>query len=269
MVFRKSRQVVRRGLERLADALRLLFRGIYIYSVDTWLDARVRALPVDIPCPIVPVDLIPEVPILEVAGIEATATVAAADLESSLVEHDLRLELEPAISSLADADWSPDVLGGDVCLAETRVCALRTDYKLTAAVLEMPLMRYRVFVRSMEAGVGCRLFNGDKVIATVPLRRPALEFYRLATPVKVAFWRELVTQTGLQPRDLELVGVFPRIPSRGIKKLTIKDNPRELKIWLDTEVAKGAPIVMAIIAKARKTGKMFRVYDRRQNPLEG
>ena len=119
-------------------------------------------------------------------------------------------------------------------------------------------------VRSMGFADSTRVGDATRVAASLPLVRAASNFYKFSPEQRVRIWKELLDQVGKGPKQLELIGIFPGVPVRGIKRIGLQAGSSKLRLWLDANMKRPEkmPTRTLILARERGSGTLHRVFDR-------
>ena len=274
-MFRRAKEALNRALRRFLDSIRRSLRGVSVRSVPCAITSVLRDL-----------DFAPRPRILSAQpGLPAPAILSE--------KFRCRLaSLDPAIEAKLAASGDPpvpktEISGLDVFIDQAEVRSERTSLERVAVrsaetaisraqrVMSLPAVRLGTGVRELRGASfssAARIRDGERLVAAQPLTRNALDFFRLPADERVGFWHELVGQVGKRPKELELIGVFPGVPVRGIKRIGLRSGGTKLRLWLADKKKRGGsdpPMMTLILARERASGKLLRVFDKRSAGSQG
>lgn len=260
-MFRKSRLVIRRALQRFYNALRRKVTGINIYSVGCLLSAAVRPLDFRFLQTTHTLNMVAQQIVIRSEEVVCRVRDADTSFNTEVNVDQSPTHCEAEVSGIGFEQLSPPVIDSKASLPSTEISAVETDFvgKLEPRSLKVVQSKSRVF--SISGNIEAKLRSGDRLISNLPMCRTGLDIYRLTAEDRVAYWQELVSQIGKQPFELELIGVFSRIPMRGIRRIGFVARTGTLQLWLE-HASRGAPVTTLILAKDRSSGKLYRVFCR-------
>jgi hypothetical protein len=266
-MFRRAREAIRRAFRRLWESVYRGVKGFEVRSAACAIPARMRDLDFGFRTDIESIaPALPE-PMIESDEIVCSVASLSAAIQAVLAEDSkppvpdtevARVDTAFAESAIQEDEMSigPAAIHG----ADTVVNPHPKLFKLASVRLDAKLFNVAV-VMSAE---GARVVDGRRWASIVPMARRRIEFVKLTTGERVRLWSELVRQTGKRPNELELIGVFPGVPVRGIKRLGFEGGSGNLRIWLEGVIKRSAqdtPTRTLILARERASGKLHRVFD--------
>jgi len=274
-MFRRAKEALSRALRRFLDSIRRSLRGV-----------SVRSLPCAVTSVLRDIDLASRPRILSTQPGLPDPTILSETFRCRLAS------LNPAIEAKLAASGDPPVpktkvSGLDVSVDHTEVRSERTSLGRVVVrsaeaaisrkqrVMSLPAVRLETGVhevREVSFGSAARIRDGERLVVAQPLTRNALDFFRLPADERVGYWHELVGQVGKRPKELELIGVFPGVPVRGIKRIGLQPGSTKLRLWLADKGKRGRsdpPMMTLILARERASGKLLRVFDKRSAGSHG
>lgn len=160
----------------------------------------------------------------------------------------------------------PLVLAADTAVPEIAIAALETSATFTAMIRAVGWKKLEAAIKYLAVSRPVVMVReGLGVMTLVPIQRTAVNLYRMTPALRMSYWKELVSQVDRRPRDLELLGIFPNVPTRGVDKASIDSGRGVIRLWLGLE-AKGSRAGTLLVARDRENGAIYRVFDRRSVP---
>lgn len=268
-LFGKSRQVVRRAWRRFLSAFRWNLGAARLYHIPLGMEARVLRLSID-----------SRPQMFDLPMLEAEAVCRDATVDAEVVEIPTSFE-PPVLSEAAPSELETSV-------TEVPMQLLATAVGEVSMLLPSPVVR--IIERGLRMSTNLKGFeprrwtaktmglrvspplapvrDGLARVANLPVLRTSIAFLRLPPEARLGYWRELVSQVQRQPKELELLGIFPNVPTTGIEKATIDAAKGELKLWYGrrrTDAKAGT----LLVARERESGRIHRVFDRRSVATPG
>jgi hypothetical protein len=261
-MFRKSRQVIRNATQRLYHALRRQVRGIEVFSLDCSLRAVGRTVLFGFSPRLLAMALVPAYPVIRSEEFDCPITEVSPSLDVEIHVDESPTHTDVTVVDLASEQWSPGVIDCAAALPTPRQKAVDPDFIRRLRAHDWPAVRLEAKVRSLGGRFAAEVKDGERAISALPIRRRGLNFYRLPAHERVGFWNELIAQVGKSPKELELVGVFPLVPKKGLRRVGFRSGSTELQIWID-QTARDAPAGTLILARERSSSRLYRVFDSR------
>jgi hypothetical protein len=266
-MFRRAREAVRKAYRRLLDSIYRNIRGVEIRSVSCVIAAHMHDADYSFdPIVIEPPLALPE-PVVHSDVIDCAVSSLTAVIETKLVEDSeppvpdtVTVAVEVVFDESAVSDDEMAIEAPPVRAAETVVCH---DLKLFAVSAVRPDTKL-YNLKGLRGAEAVRVSDGQRWTSIIPMARRQIDFFKLPAEERVRLWSELVRQSGKRPKELELLGVFPGVPVKGIKRLGFESGSRSLRIWLEGVRKRGGedtPTKTLILARERASGKLHRVFD--------
>lgn len=262
-LFGKSRQVMRRAWHRFLSAFRWNLGAARLYHIPLGMETRVLRLAIDTrpiinDLPMLETDLVCKDETLDAEIVEIPirfeppilSEAPPSELETNVVEMDIRLY----VTSISDISM---ILPNPVVRVISRGLAMSTNLK------GFEPHRWTARTKGLRVGPPMTpIRDGLQRVANLPVLRTSIAFLRLPPEARLGYWRELVAQVQKQPKELELLGIFPNVPATGIQKASIDAAKGELKLWY-AQRRSDAKAGTLLVAKERESGQIHRVFDRR------
>ena len=266
-MFSRAREAIRRAFRRILDSIFHGIKGFEIRSVSCEIGVQASDLDYSFSRVITDLKFAFPKPHIGSETIECSICSLTATIEAQLAE-----DSQPPVPDTQVIEITAGIDAGEVCedamaLNASEVksvpAAISSELRVNAVQAVMPTAKL-YSVKGIRAGEGTIVVDGQRWAAIVPMTRKAADFYRLPAEERVRLWKVLVAQAGKRPNELELIGVFPGVPVRSIKRLGFESGSRRLRIWLDAAKNKGGddtPTRTLILARERASGKLHRVFD--------
>jgi hypothetical protein len=261
-MFRKSRQVIRNALQRLYHALRRQVRGIEVFSLDCSLRAVGHTVRFGFSPGLLTLSLVPSQPVIKSEDFDCPIAEVNPSLDAEIRVDESPTHTDVTVIDMASERWSPDVIDCKADLPAPRSGAVDPDFTRLLRAHDWPAVRLKAKVLALGGRFAVEVKDGERTMRAQPIRRKGLNFYRLPAHERVAFWNELIAQVGKSPKELELVGVFPLVPKKGLRRVGFRSGSTELQVWID-QAASGAPAGTLILARERSSNRLYRVFDSR------
>lgn len=266
-MFSRAREAVRKAYRRFLDSIYRGIKGYEIRSVSCRIG--VKALDLDFSISEVVEDFkfaLPE-PHIGSETVECSVSSLTTNIEARLAE-----DSQPPVPDTEVTDFMVGIDPGkvredgmaiDVSHVQSVPAAISKVLHVKDVRAVVPTAKL-YSMKGVRAGEGTRVVDGQRWAAIVPMTRAASDFYRLPAEERVRLWNVLVKQADKRPNELELIGIFPGVPVRGIKRLGFDGGSKRLRIWLEAVKSKGGedtPTRTLILARERASGKLHRVFD--------
>lgn len=263
-MFRRSREAIRRAAGRVLHSIRRVLFGPMIFSVDCMPTSRLFYLRFEIVPTLLSVSAVSPEPRIHSA--EASCNVRGVDI-GVIPEIVVEKPLTSIEAKLVEFGCSwPSTLVSNVRIIQqtTRVLSTEAGIAKTIKCSSVTVSRLESEVVSIRSLLRTKLLDGGDVALSLPLLRQSLQIYRMPAEQRVAYWRELVSQVGKKPKELELIGIFPSVPEKGIDRVALMAKSGSLRLWLDRQKVRQAKSGTMIVARDRTSGRLYRVFDRRK-----
>lgn len=196
------------------------------------------------------------------------ATIIAADMldNPTILTETPPNQMEAQIVSEVFDPLDPRVQGLDMVLPDTAIATLDTAASFRTEIRPLTWKKFEPGIKSPSVSRPVVLVKeGLGVMTMVPILRTAANVYRMSPALRMSYWKELVAQVDRRPKELELLGIFPNVPVRGVEKASIDSARGVIRLWLGAE-AKGARAGTLLVARDRENETIYRVFDRRSVP---
>ena len=262
-MFRRARQVIRRALQNFYHKVRRRLKGIEIYSIEIALGASLRSLRFRFSPVLVFYNLAPLKPAVLTAELECRVLGADTSLDVEVRIDESPTESDAEVHDMESDDWIPDVQEAEATISTPVAKAVDPDFVGDMGIREVAMVKFKANLRDLSNPIRSSVKPGDRLVRSLPIVRQGMNIFRLPADERVGYWRELVSQINRQPRELELIGIYPAVPRRGLRRVGMVRGAGNIQMWLDP-AAGSAPLATLILAKERSTGKLYRVFDRRR-----
>ena len=265
-MFKRAREALRRAFRRFVDSLRRSVRGVEVRSLSCRLDAPATNLDFLFSQPVHTAAIEPPEPAIRSEEIDCEVVELQARIEAELAE-----DSEPPVPETEVRSVDAALAGIEIKGKQTRLpsAEVREESVLEGVgqVRGISAVRPDAGLRGIrDLGFADSTRTGDATgkAAALPLVRSASNFYKFSPEQRVRIWKELLDQVGKGPKQLELIGIFPGVPVRGIKRIGLQAGSSKLRLWLDTSIKRSdkTPTRTLILARERGSGALHRVFDR-------
>ena len=262
--FSKSKKVLQRAWEKFKASFRWNTGNLRVYEFHPVIDSAIKEknysfegntidFPLEFTDVMIKADSLQDTEVRE----EATELepVITAETPPEQIEAELREEnlenMDVSVSGYMPGEFSTVARG------------LKCSFEKAASVKGLKINSIAAMIKRLSfSQVDSAIRDGDNVLAQVPIIRNSLSIFKMSAPSRMAFWKEIVDQTGKKPGELDLLGIFAHVPIRGITKASIDQTTGSLRLWYSPDQKKNKSATL-LIAKERATGEIIRVFDRR------
>jgi hypothetical protein len=262
--FSKSKKVIQRAWEKFKDSFRWNTGNLRVYEFHPVIDSAIKEKNYEIQGETVDYPL-------EFSDVE----IRDDNLQDTEVKEEI-IELEPVIT----AETPPEQIEAEVKeesldnidalitaqemgIMETEARGLNASFNNAASIKGLKVSALAAVIKQLSfRQVDSAIRNGEEILAQVPIRRNSLSIFKMSAPARMAYWKEIVEQTGKKPAELDLLGIFSHVPTRGITKASIDQTTGSLKLWYSPDQKKNKAATL-LIARDRNSKEIIRVFDRR------
>lgn len=262
-LYAKSKQLIRRSWRRIADSIRYTFGRIYTYHVPLSFIQKTHNLRFKSDYAVTDIPLFEQAVLIRSETF--SASIAKVDI-SFIPEIHIETppqEIEAEIITEPTALAIPESKKAVVKEFNTSITSASVDFTVKRTIKKVTLKPYSAAVKGAAIRpVETASRDGIHILDALPFLRTSLSVFSMDAESRVGYWKELISQVKKQPKELELLGIFPNVPTKGITKASIDPANGQLKLWCNRDSRKGGSATL-LIAKDRESGHIYRVYDRR------
>ena len=268
-LFGKSRQIIRRAWRRFLDSFRWNLRAVRLYHIPISMEVQVFPLAMKSEPQLFDQPMIDTSTECGDATLDATVDEVLPELDFQVRSEKPPKDIEAAVVAEDLKLLSKGVSDEPVNLSNPIVRIIERGLRMATALKGFEPRRWTAKTMGLRVATPAMpIREGLNFVANLPVLRTSIAFLRLPPEARLGYWRELVSQVQRQPKELELLGIFPNVPITGIEKASIDAARGGLKLWYGhrrNDALNGT----LLVARERETGRIHRVFDRRSISDQG
>lgn len=262
--YSKSKKVLQRAWEKFKDSFRWNTGNLRVYEFQPVIDTGVKEKSTAFENRLTDFCLtFPQIDIREDALGETRVMEESTEFVPVITAETPPEQIEAAIIEECLGNMDTEISAHSMANMETEAKELDPTFNTSADIKGLKISRPEAAIKKLTfRDVDSFIKDGDNVLAQVPISRNSLSVFTMSAPARMAYWKEIVEQTGKRPAELDLLGIFAHVPVQGMTKASIDQTTGVLRLWYSPDQKKNRSATL-LIARDRNTKELVRVFDRR------